>query len=208
LVTYNESALRPLEHHAHLAQLFDTSDSLATAVSQFIRDESAVGRRLLIVARARNWAAVAGRLARSGWPVDAAIAEERLTAIGAEPLLPKLMRGGLPQPDLFQEHVGARIVGLHGASPAGLSVYGELVELLAEEGNFEAVRRLEELWNDLGSRCSFKLLCGYSAAHFVSPLAADALREVRGAHVHVHAKPTDILSTWLLGRSAAASEPI
>jgi MEDS: MEthanogen/methylotroph, DcmR Sensory domain len=190
----------------HTAQLFDTSDSLTMTLCQFIREGLDKGHHLLVIARARNWATVAARLSRSGWPVDRTVLEERLIAIDAETLLPKLMRGNQPDADCFQDQIGALVARLQRASGASLSVYGELVELLAEEGNFDGLGRLEQLWSELASSCSFKLLCGYSAAHFASPLAAHALREVRRVHSLVHARPTDTLSTWLLG-NAAAYEP-
>jgi hypothetical protein len=56
------------------------------------------------------------------------------------------------------------------------------VELLAEEGNFRGAQRLETLWNELAERCSFTLLCGYCAAHFVTPGAGAALQEICRSH--------------------------
>ena len=78
-----------------------------------------------------------------------------------------------------------------------LRVYGELVELLAEEGNFEGSCAIEDVWNDLGRRHSFRLLCGYSAAHFADPGKAAALRAICDRHSRVQTHSADSLGSWL-----------
>ena len=42
------------------------------------------------------------------------------------------------------------------------------------------------------------LLCGYSAAHFVSNSTHHALLEICGAHTDVHTDAQDPLAAWLL----------
>jgi len=79
-----------------------------------------------------------------------------------------------------------------------------MVELLAEEGNFSAARHLEELWNELAARYSFTLLCGYSAAHFATPTAREALAGICDAHAHLQRSVVDSLAEWLIGSKRAA----
>ncbi len=112
-------------------------------------------------------------------------------------MLAAFMRDGLPDSVLFQRSVGKLVQDL--AKPGTiLRIYGEMVELLAEEGNFCAARRLEELWNELAARYSFTLLCGYSAAHFTTPLARAALAGICDAHTHVQRSAMDSLAEWLI----------
>ena len=86
------------------------------------------------------------------------------------------------------------------ANPGGLRIYGEIVELFAEEGNFEQACELEDYWNHLQEKHRFTLLCGYSAAHFADPRNRHHLREVCGRHSAVKSHSADSLGTWLTSR--------
>jgi hypothetical protein len=87
------------------------------------------------------------------------------------------------------------------AAQGRLSIYGEMVDVLAEREEVDAAIALEAMWNDLAERASFRLLCGYSSAHFVSRRAEVRLRDVCGAHTHVRSDDNDPLAGWLLKRS-------
>jgi len=76
-----------------------------------------------------------------------------------------------------------------------------LVELLAEEGDLRGAQLLERLWNELGERQPFILLCGYSAAHFADAHALPALHAICGAHTRVQKNTSDLLGNWLVGQN-------
>lgn len=188
----------------HILQLFDTPESLGNVVSAFLNDGWENGEHLLVVAKPRSWQRTAARLARRGWKEDDAIAEGRLTVLDAQATLPGIMRGQLPDPALFQETIGTLVSRLASAARGGLRVYGELVEILAEEGNFDGARHLEAFWNDLQQRHHrFTLLCGYSAAHFSDMRTASALRAICGCHSRVQRNSSDLLGSWLLNGERA-----
>ena len=77
--------------------------------------------------------------------------------------------------------------------------------MLAQRGELADAIKVEHLWNALGERVPFFLMCGYSAAHFVATATHRALREIRGAHTAVHRHSQDPLATWLL--NAAHNAP-
>jgi hypothetical protein len=89
-------------------------------------------------------------------------------------------------------------------SPGRLHIYGEMVDVLAETGNYRGAHRLEELWNGLASRVPFDLFCGYTSGHFGDHRAALALRAICEAHSHVHADPSDELGTFLTAQAKLA----
>lgn len=182
----------------HLVQLFDETNSLVLALSQFLHDGWQRGDHLLVVARPANWAATAPQLDALGCPVAKAIASGRLIVLDAATTLASFMVKGDPDPGKFQAQVGELVRRLCAFSTAGLTVYGEMVDILAGEGNFNAVEQLERLWNSLSETCSFRLLCGYSAAHFGDETTTAQLQEICAQHTHASARPTDMLSTWLL----------
>lgn len=181
----------------HIVQLFDTPASLTETVTRFIVKGAVDGAAILVTAGPRNWTRIARRLGRGGYDVDRALENGHLTVLDAPRLLASFMRRGAADAALFEEHVGALLERLSQQGTT-LRVYGEMVEILAEEGNFDAACQLESLWNGLIARHSFTLLCGYSAAHFIAPTAQSQLRTICGAHSHVDYKARDTLSKWLL----------
>jgi hypothetical protein len=79
-----------------------------------------------------------------------------------------------------------------------LRIYGEMVNVLAAQGEYQAAHQLEELWNDLGRRNRFTLFCGYAASHFGDPRTAEALHGICDTHSQVLSSPQDVLGSFLL----------
>ena len=179
-----------------MVQLFDAPRSLADAVSHFLIEGRARGEHLLVIARASHWQLIRAYLERRGFPVDDGA--EGMTVIDARKIRTRIMRRGLLDPGRMEDTLGTLIAELTG--PRGLRVYGEIVELFAEEGNFEQACALEDYWNHLQQNYGFTLLCGYSAAHFADPRNSHHLREVCGRHTAVKSQPADTLGTWLTTR--------
>jgi DcmR-like sensory protein len=182
---------------AHLVQLFDAPRSLADAVSHYLLEGRAEGQHLLVNARASHWQLTRAYLERRGFPVDDSA--EGLTVLDARKLRARIMRRGVLDPARMEETLGGLLAELSAAS-GGLRVYGEIVELFAEEGNFEQACALEDFWNHLQKKYRFLLLCGYSAAHFADQRNAKYLREVFDRHTAVKSQPSDSLGTWLTTR--------
>ena len=175
-------------------QLFDAPRSLADAVSHFLIEGRAHGDHLLALARASHWQLIRAYLERRGVPVDDP--NERLTIVDARKLRTRMMRRGVLDPARMEETLDG-IIGEYAGASGGLRVYGEVVELFAEEGDFEQACSLEDYWNDLQKRYAFTLLCGYSAAHFADPKNSHHLRNVCGRHTTVKSQSADSLGTWL-----------
>jgi len=181
----------------HVVQLFDTSSSLDGVVSAFLNQGWMRGEDLVVFAKSAHWTRIAPRLERRGCPVVTASNEGRLTVLDASSALADILRHGQPNPALFDVTVGTLIRTLT-AEGRQVRAYSDLVEILAEEGNFEGAARLEELWNDLRQRCAFTLLCGYSAAHFTDARAAAALQSLCAAHTRAQKNSSDVPGSWLL----------
>jgi len=185
----------PREHHAHLVQLFDAPRSLADAVSHYLIEGRAAGQHLLVIARASHWHLIRAYLERRGFTNGS----ENLTVIDARKIRARMMRRGVLDPARMEETLGGMLTELS-VAPGGLRAYGEIVELFAEEGNFEQACALEDYWNHLQGQYGFTLLCGYSAAHFADPRNTHYLREVCGRHTAVKTQPADSLGSWLTSR--------
>lgn len=189
----------------HIVQFFDLPETLATSVARFVHEALVSGQNALVVARPSNVSAIGRELAARGLSPQEAIDAGRLVIRDAGVLLSEFMSPTGPRPDAFEATVGGSVRDLEGQSPAGLSVYGEMVDILASEGSFDAAEQLEALWNDLGGRVPFTLMCGYSAAHFAANSTAQSrLHRICALHSDVRQDRTDMLATWLLSGATTA----
>jgi hypothetical protein len=186
----------------HSCQLFDSRDSVAASVARFFLDGLDAGDRLLAVMCPDNWASTVRCLREQGVNLSAVLASGQLTTLDAAAILESFKRGGEIDPQLFDDAIGGRVRQL-AAGGQRLRVYGEMVDVLAMEGDFRASLQLEALWNELLAMVSFELFCGYSSANFGNPRSAEALRLTCGAHAHLRTNPSDLLATFLL-RTAAS----
>jgi hypothetical protein len=121
-----------------------------------------------------------------------------LIVLDAATTLRAVLVDGSPDQARFDRHVASRVARLCEESPTGVTGYGEMVDLLAERGDLRAAEELEHLWNALGQRCSFRLLCGYAAAHFSDERIGRHLQAICRAHTSSRAAETDLLASWLL----------
>jgi hypothetical protein len=115
------------------------------------------------------------------------------------------MRHGRPRRSLFQDSIGSLVSSL-ARRGAHVRVYGEMVDLLAAEGNLDGAVELEKMWNDLGERESFALFCGYSAVNFGNPVTTDALRTICRTHSHIRSDRRDVLAAFLVAAASAVPE--
>jgi hypothetical protein len=187
---------------AHHVQLFDSPSSRAEAVFTFVRDGLIAGDAILLVVTVAHWDAILRRSRDEGLDLDAARATGRLTVRDAFETLDQFTTAGLPVWSAFDRTVGALVRRL-ASNGSRLRIYGEMVDVLARQGEFDAAHRLEEFWNRLQEQSSWMLFCGYSAEHFGNPRDGDALRRICELHSHVHSDPRDVLGNFLLKTHAA-----
>ena len=186
----------------HVVQLFDTSASVAERVVAFVRDGLLEGDVVLLVITPQHWQDISARCRETGIDVEASIGAGWLTVRDASEALARLTHRGQPDWSLFERTVGAQVRHLC-ANGTRLRVYGEMVDLLAREGEFAAAERLEGFWNRLAAREVFTLLCGYSAEHFGNPRDGESLHRICQMHSHAQTDPGDVLGTFLLRTHAA-----
>ena len=180
----------------HRLQLFDTPESLGESVATFLMEGYDAGDNLLIIAKPRHFDAVLSALRERGCFPPEMESQQRLIALDAADVLHHITRNGEPDPLLFQRTFKPLVQSL--AGPGTLRIYGEVVELLAEEEDLAGALALEEMWNDLAAELRFTLMCGYSSAHFAQSHAMCWLRKVCETHTHTAASIDDPLASYLL----------
>jgi hypothetical protein len=180
----------------HFLQLFDGGESLADAVAAFVEQGLLHHEISVIVVTPEHRLAILQRLRRADVDVDRAEATGQLIVRDAAHMLRLFERRGRLDPNLFDASIGAQVRQL--TAQGRVRIYGEIVDLLAVQGNFAGAQLLENLWNDLHVRTSFTLFCGYSSENFGDPLTAGSLRSICRSHCHSTSHPNDLLGSFLL----------
>jgi DcmR-like sensory protein len=196
-MTVRECVVRGPIASEHIVQFFDSDESRAECVAAFLAEGHHLGEPAIVVGKPSTWADTVEQLEALGVPVQTAIADGTIVVKDANDTLRRISRRGMPDAEAFEAVVGKAVAEL---ARGGVRVraYGEIVDLLAQRNEFPEAIKLEHLWNRLGERVPFFLLCGYSAAHFVATGSHRALREICGAHSGVHRHAQDPLANWLL----------
>jgi hypothetical protein len=185
----------------HFVQFFDSDDTRQEAAAGFLGEGYLSGSSLIIIARPDVSKGILDRLERGGPPIARDLRSGRITVLDAAETLRRISRSGSPDPRLFEGVVGALVTRI--ARQSSVHAYSEMVDILAQRADFADARLLDDLWNRLLERASISLLCGYAAAHFVSPASHDALREICTAHSNIRFDPQDPLAAWLLSQAQA-----
>jgi MEDS: MEthanogen/methylotroph, DcmR Sensory domain len=172
--------------HYHAVQFYKDEQSLAATVAHFLGEGLAEGQPGLVIATPTHTDAVVRELTARGLSVDALRSTGELQFFDARKMLESFMIGSMPDPMLFRSNVGDVIESLcAGRMPCPIRAYGEMVDLLWQEGNADGAIKLEILWNQLASAHDFALLCGYAFGHFYKETRDLRYEQVRDVHSHV-----------------------
>jgi hypothetical protein len=167
--------LREPAHGHHILQTYQDRAFLAEAVAEYVGTGLRRGEAAIIIARPAHSPALVRKLAGAGEP-------GQLTVLDARDTLARFMVDGMPQWNAFREVIGGLIAEARLQYPA-VRAYGEMVDILWQEGKREAAMRLEEYWNELARLQTFSLFCAY-ALDVLDPKAYAGLQCVRKAHTH------------------------
>jgi hypothetical protein len=177
-------------HPDHIVQFYENLDFLAEAVVLFVADAIMKEEAIVLVATAPHWERFHSQLALSGIASDQLAKAGQLTVLDADDALSRFMVNGAPDPEKFQELIGGVIrTARAGGRYSTVRVYGEMVNVLWQEGKRAAALRLEGLWNDLLKQTPFSLFCAYRLDVFDASLDKDLLRGVCQGHSHVIPAP-------------------
>ncbi len=183
------SNARPTSGHFHAVRFYENKASLARTVSDFLAEGLATGQPALIIATPEHRDAVLQELRARHIDLDKAEAAGDLLMLDARQTLRLFMVDGMPDASLFKTHVPAAIDRLcRGRKDCTIRAYGEMVDVLWQDGLTAAAIRLEMLWNQLAMTHDFSLLCGYAMGSFYKDAG---MRDICAQHSHV--MPADTL---------------
>jgi signal transduction histidine kinase/CheY-like chemotaxis protein len=170
----------------HLVQFYEDDKFLVDTVSSLVASSLGGGDGAIIIATQAHREAIEERLKTRGLEVPALCKQGRLLSLDAGETLAKISLDEYPNAARFDDLIGDTIARTNDASPRHFTgAFGEMVALLWADGKRDAALRLEALWNDLGKRQHFSLLCAYPLNSFSSALDGQYLSKVCAQHSDV-----------------------
>jgi PAS domain S-box-containing protein len=172
----------------HSVEFYSDDQYLLENLSCAIGSSLLAGDAAVVIATADHRDRLAKLFAHRGLDLAPSVDKGRYVALDACETLASLMLNGSPDEATFFELVGGIIArarfAAQGAQPRVVA-FGEMVALLAAQGQIEAALRLEQLWTRLGQTHDFHLHCAYPLALFSNAGDAKSLADICAAHQQV-----------------------
>ena len=175
-------------HRGHAVQFYENDGFLIELLSRYVGSALVTGDSAIVVVTARHREALEQRLRSRGFDVSVPLSQRRYIPLDAAATLAGFMRGGLPDPTLFNATACPTIEDARAAAGAGrgrVVAFGEMVALLWAEGRIDAALQLEEMWNRLAEIYSFSLCCAYPMSGFLGNPHAAPFLKICAQHTHV-----------------------
>lgn len=157
----------------HVVHTYQDPAQLAAVASEYLLTGLQRGGAAIVIARPAHAALLREKLQRFSGQV---------AVFDAEQTLARFMVDGMPQWQAFHELIGGVIAQMRLQYPH-VRAYGEMVDVLWQQGNNAAAVRLEEYWNELGRLQTFSLFCAYALDH-LDVRAYAGLHAICKTHTH------------------------
>ena len=173
--------LRPGDH---VAQVYQDPEFFLDAVSHHVSSGLELGEGVILIMRDANWSSLEQRLQTGGADPAGAIARGQLHIYEAAETLARLMKGGMPDTDLFRELIGSALTQVRWKYPK-IRAFGEMVDILWQRGHRLAAQHLEDLWNEFIRARGFSLLCAYRMDPLHGRTYGGPIENVCKSHTHL-----------------------
>lgn len=167
----------------HAVRFYENEKSLSQIVAEFLADGLAAGNPGIVVAAPSQRAAIVRELLARSWDVVHLQRSGDLVLLDAKDTLAAFMTEGGLDAEAFRNIMCEAIKSAcRGRVDCTVRIYGQMVDILWQDGEKQAALRLEMLWNQLAQTQAFSLMCGYAMGHFYKDAHVD---DVCSHHTHV-----------------------
>ena len=170
---------------AHFVTFYEDDSLLLRQVSHFIEAGLRAGEFCVVIATAPHRAAIEDHLVEQGLyhhPQDTQRVWYR--ALDAQDTMAKYMVRGMPDERRFMQVIEPVLRGASRNGTRRVRAFGEMVALALEDGKREAAIRVEQLWNELGEKHRFSLLCAYPTGKASKMKDEKAFSRICAQHSH------------------------
>ena len=146
--------------NGHALHVYDNESVFLDTLEGFVAGGLRRGEVVIVVATSAHLYSLEYRLGTSPIDTQALQADGSFICVEADTMLSSLMVDGRPDEASFDRNIARLVEGAH-AGGRRVRVFGEMVALLWQRGEYEATVELERFWNKLCARIEFSLLCAY-----------------------------------------------
>jgi hypothetical protein len=170
----------------HIVQLYQDQDFLNRAVCRFAAGAISNGEGIILVPTAAHWEAFRPRLEAEGVNVKSAQSKGQLTIVDADELLPKFMHHAMPDATVFMGLAADVIANARGDGRySKVRWWGEMVNILWEQGNVAASMSLEDQFDRLAHQHELAIFCSFVMDNFNSDVHSRMLPRLGQNHSHL-----------------------
>lgn len=170
----------------HIVQLYQDQQFLNRAVCRFAAGAIANGEGVILVPTAAHWEAFRPRLEAEGVNVQDAQNNGQLTVVDADELLPRFMKDAMPDAPVFLGLASDVIARARGqARYPKIRWWGEMVNVLWEQGNVAASMSLEDQFDRLAKHQEIAIFCSFVMDNFDSEVHSRLLPRLGQNHSHL-----------------------
>ena len=170
----------------HIVQLYQDQQFLNRAVCRFAAGAIANGEGVILVPTAAHWEAFRPRLEAEGVDVKAAQGSGQLTIVDADELLPRFMKDTMPDAPVFLGLAADVIANARGEGRfPKVRWWGEMVNVLWEQGNVAASMSLEDQFDRLAHHHEIAIFCSFVMDNFNSEVHSRLLPRLGQNHSHL-----------------------
>ena len=167
----------------HLVHVYQDPALLVDAAAEFVGAGLSLGEGAVVVARRERREAILDALAAKGQR-----ARHALRLLDAREALQAVMQQGRPHWNAFEAVCGGPVAELRLQYP-GVRAYGEMVDILWQEGRRSAALQLEDYWNELARPRPFALFCAYGIDPLDGAAYGSGFEQVCRVHSHLVPAP-------------------
>ena len=170
----------------HIVQLYQDQEFLNRAVCRFAAGAIANGEGIILVPTAAHWAAFRPRLEAEGVDIETSQESGQLTVVDADELLPQFMRDAMPDAPVFLG-LAADVISKarNGGRYPKVRWWGEMVNLLWEQGNAAASMSLEDQFDRLAHHHEIAIFCSFVMDNFNGEVHSRMLPRLGQNHSHL-----------------------
>jgi hypothetical protein len=172
----------PESFGVHRVHFYERSAFPASSIGDYFCRGVAADESLFIVATQDHTHLVKKHLTTRGVQPDALERVGSLTCLDADLVLAMLRRNGLVSEESLDDVMSSPLRRATSRSPNGrIRVFGEMVNLAANDGDYVTSMQLERLWNRKAAD-SLRLYCAYSIGCFGDESSSSVLCDVCDLH--------------------------
>jgi len=148
----------------HFVQFYQSDAFLIHSMADYVTNGLKAGETCIVAATEKHHQMLESFLSQDG-SLDAFRSSGRFITVYSHQGLAEIMSGDMPDERKFRDNIEPIMIKASKRG-GGIRIYGELVQILADEGNSDASLQLEALWNRLRIDYVFALYCAYSTNGF------------------------------------------